>query len=512
MITTEEMIKRLEHEIEDKTIFDRTPIELLSEVPLTEMNFLTLIFKNVELLDDVGKIINVNHFRTKTGRLLYPLFHEMRKSGFRNLERVAIANFCKDKPLISEKLNELGAIPKLEKLSMRSSEDNFDVYYDELLKINTLIDLNDKGFDVMKNMEKFKRMDSEQVYSFYDLVLNDTFVKKASDTEVTDMKSCDNIQEWIKKANKGLQKGTPYSRASRRLSYETNGVTDGFHLICATSGTGKTTYLCWNYILPFLEQGEKMIVIVNEQDKDMWYAMLIATIISSRLGSYELTRKRIAQGNFTAEEMELMQKAGEWLAQQKGELVLVKMYSYSLREIKKIVSRYSKLGFQKCIYDTFKADASTESSNPMWQTLLAHSQQLFQACDKNGMTLIATMQIAQRFSNDRYLNNSCISGATAVVEVASTVILLRKAWTDEIDPSSKTFLEPWDYLPDPVTGKRGKSKTMIDLDVKKKYIIAFLSKNRFGDSDIEFLYQQDAFVNNWKELGYCKVSRIGMGR
>lgn len=511
-MNTEEMLKRLQNEIEDEEIFKNTPKELLLQLPLAEMNFLTLIFKDLELLDDVEKIINLDHFKTKTGRLLYPLFLQMRRNGFNRIERVAIANFCKDKPSVSTKLNELGAIPRLEKLSIKSSVDNFNVYFDELLKLNTLIDLNKKGFDVMKEMNKFKLMNSEEVYSYYDLILNDIFIKKASDTEVISMKDTNEITKWMEKANKGLQKGTPYYQSSPTMSRVTNGVTTGFHLICAPSGVGKTTFLIWNYILPFLEQGEKMIVIVNEQDKDMWYAMLMATIISSKLKSYDLPRKRIQEGNFTDKEWELLNRAAEWLQSQKGEIELVKMYSYSLREIKKVVSRYSKLGYQKCIYDTFKADATgDDKNNPMWQTLMAHSQQMFQACDKNGMTLIATMQIAQRYTNERFLNMSCIAGATSVVEVASTVILLRRLWHDEYDPMGKNFVNPYKYVKDVVSGKSTSTKELLPIDLEKKYIVAFLAKNRSGEADIEFLFKQDAYVNNWKEIGYCTVARTGFG-
>ena len=94
--------------------------------------------------------------------------------------------------------------------------------------------------------------------------------------------------------------------------------------------------------------------------------------------------------------------------------------------------------------------------------------------------MIATVQITQRFANTRFLNNSCLSGATSIIEIASTCILLRNAWDNEKDSSSKMFLKPYNMTKG-ADGKYTNSKTFADVDENKKYMVAFISKNRSGD-------------------------------
>ena len=158
------------------------------------------------------------------------------------------------------------------------------------------------------------------------------------------------------------------------MNYLTSGVTNGFHILAGLSGTGKTSFAIHTYLLPLIEGGHNVILLCNEQNKQEWWNMVLTTILSSKLGYYKFSRKRFTQGHFTDEEKEMLLKATEWLRQQSGQVQFVKMYNYNLAEVKMILKKYGKLGYDVAIYDTFKAGTATDSNNPLWQILLNSSK------------------------------------------------------------------------------------------------------------------------------------------
>jgi replicative DNA helicase len=479
------------------------PSELLQNREVVEGNLVACLWKDVEILEDHSEI-NEKMFLTVDGRQFFRISKRMQEEGYKVLDEISVQTFLQDKDFLKEYFASRGGYRSIKELINIVNIENIEKYLDELNKWNILLGLYDRGFNVTKELEtKFKFMNSGQIYDYFDVLLNDLYIKKSVDTEISDFKV--GIESHIKEMDKGASMGFSFKQSSPLLNYITSGVMDGFHVVAGLSGAGKTSFMIHTYLIPLIENGHNVLLLCNEQEKKDWWNMVLATILSSKF-NYFFNRKRFLQGHFTDEEKEMLDKAIKWLKEQKGKVCFVKMFSYNLPEVKMILKKYSKMGYKICVYDTLKAETGGDNTNPLWQTLLNSSKEIFQTCSKEGIRMICTIQIAQRFANTRFLNNSCLSGSTQIIEVASSCILLRQAWDDEKDPDSKFFVNPYNYMKSG-SGEYLKTKQYADINPDNKGMIAFISKNRAGDSDIELYYEHLPHVNRFYEKGFCCVSR-----
>jgi hypothetical protein len=405
----------------------------------------------------------------------------------------------------------------MDNLSSLLSEVNMPKYYDDLLKYNLLIDLHRKGFNVVGDVDKLKELkknDSEFIYEYYDGLLNNLFIKKTLDLETADLTK--GYDSFLKRANAGENMGISYQKASPIMNYQTSGVRRGCTIVGATTSGGKSSLIAHHYILNFIERGHKIVLIINEEDEDAWRSLILTTVINTRIRQWDeetgkytagMSRKRFLQGNFTAEEWDLINKAVEWLAQYPETIEYVKCFNYKIETIKKIVGKYSKLKYDVVMLDTFKApDGGADDKNPAWKQMVEGSKALFQATAKAKMYLIITAQVALRYNSVRKLTCEHLGGATAISEIADTVVIYRDLWLDELATDSNKYIKPYNYVKGE-DGKRTKTKKEVTLDPDKKYAVAFLAKVRAGEKGTEILYRKDIAFNSWVELGYCTIAQ-----
>ena len=80
----------------------------------------------------------------------------------------------------------------------------------------------------------------------------------------------------------------------------------------------------------------------------------------------------------------------------------------------------------------------------------------------------------------------------------SVNIFFRRPYQTEFEGGKEEL-----YCYNPI--KNSNSKLEFKLNKDKHYMIAFLSKNRHGMSDIQIVSEADFSVNQYKDLGYCTV-------
>lgn len=116
--------------------------------------------------------------------------------------------------------------------------ENIESYYDELVKSNMLIRYYEKGFNIEQNIDKFRKMTSEQVYDFYDFLLNNISINSSNTIKVESLEIDD---DFIKECNSGSAKGIDYGKVCHILNYLTLGLPIGdMYLVGGHSGVGKT--------------------------------------------------------------------------------------------------------------------------------------------------------------------------------------------------------------------------------------------------------------------------------
>ena len=185
-----------------KEITEKYPKELLFNREMIEGNVIGLLWKNLDTLSEF-KEIKSDWFITQDARLYFYIVDGMKKQGYTLIDEISLATFLQNEPTIKKLFDERGGYRTINNLSVLLNKDNFFKYHDELIKWNILLALYEKGFNVVKDLEGFKKATSSQVYEHYDLMLNNLFIKKTLiNTEISDFKV--GIKDYLEEADKGL--------------------------------------------------------------------------------------------------------------------------------------------------------------------------------------------------------------------------------------------------------------------------------------------------------------------
>lgn len=466
---------------------------------MIEANFIFCLWKNPELFNDYEKEVRADRdLLTEDGRFYYALGLEMHQLGYRSFDDASIYSYIDDKQVQKNGFARRGGYKTVDDIKKILNEDNVDTYYDELIKSNMLLKLHDKGFNVVNEIDKFKKMNSNQLYNYFEYQLDNVFLGRGAGVKIEDL---DIDDDFIDSCNSGEEMGLSYASACPLLNFHTLGLhRSNVQIFAGFSGTGKTSFCISSYIMPILDQGEKLVIVANEMNKKAWQHILMATILSQKLNYFGLPRKKQKMGNLNEEQLQKMREAKEYYNKHyKGKLKFAKIYDYSIDDVKKIFRKMAKQGFKYGLYDTFKSEDAAATN--VTGELIEASKQLLQVAEKEDIGIIITMQLAIYMENTRYLTAATLSNAKGVKEVVSELVLTRPLWDDEF-PGEKFDVKPYRFKKDS-TGKFTKIKEEILLKPDKKYRLVFLDKTRNDEGETVLLYQFDGAWNKWIELGYC---------
>lgn len=481
-------------------IINKYDSRLIENRGLLEGNIIAGIYNNPQILSEYK--IEKTDFITEDGLFYFSLAKELEGLKYSNFDALAIISYLSSNEILKESFENRGGYNTIKELISISNEDNFPSYYDELIKWNIILELYTKGFDIIGNIDKLRKMKSIEIYDFYDYHLNNIFVKK----QVTNLKVFDltiGYDEYFQSCNNGQNLGMSIASGSKILNYHIAGIHKGSVLLhCSHSGKGKSSSAIVLYILPLLEQNEKIVVCANEQSCNDWKNMLIPSIISNKIGHKGFNRQRMQYGNFTNEELNILNKAKMWIEQYYNNLIFIDLSDYSMATFKKIVAKYSRLGYTTWIYDTMKPE--DESNERAWGEFTQDSKEMLQVARKYNISLIATAQLSAATSRFNFLDVQCLAKAKAIKEVADVVIMFRNIFRDDRSEKHKFYINPYKYIKDD-SGKYLKSREAVELDPNKDYGIFFIDKNRFGKDNIQYLMEKNLDFNYWEDFCYCDV-------
>ncbi len=478
---------------------DDYPKEITESRDIIEGSFVFCLWKNPELYDDYREVNPTQDLMTPDGQFYFSLGKGMKDLNYKSFDDASIFTYINNNEILKEGFIKRGGYQTVEEMTKILNVDNVDSYYDALVKNNMLMSLHDKGFNVVNEIKKFNKMNTSQLYDYFEYQLNNVFLNRGAGIKIEDL---DIDDEFLQELHDGVEKGLSYSSTAPLLNYHTLGIhRSNVQVFAGYSGTGKTSFCMYTYVMPILDQGEKLTIVANEMNIKAWKHIFLSTILSQKLGHYKVTRKKQKIGNFDDEQWSMLREARDYYNQHyKGRIKFVKIFDYSVDDVKRIIRKQAKLGFNYALYDTFKAEDA--SSTNFTGELVEASKQLLQVAEKDDVGIIITMQLALHTEGTRYLTAQTLSGAKAVKEVVSELVLMRSLWEDEFK-GEKFDIKPFKFKRDPLTGKSTKVKEEIELNPEKKYRIMFLDKTRNDEGEICILYQFDGAWNKWIELGYC---------
>lgn len=469
------------------------PMDLIKKRIFIEPNLIACLWKSPELYNDL-KDLGIEDFVTKDGVLLYKIGLDMFNKGIKEFDDLTIMSYIEQNPQLKPYLN----LREINNMKSIVNLNNFESYYDDLVKYNTFLSLHDFGFNVVGNLPTLEPMTSELVYQYFDYQLNNVFVKKQLGVKTVDLTT--GYGNYIKQCKEGVNKGVSFaSTGAKILSYVMNGVHDStMSLVGAESGKGKSSYIANILLIPLLEAGEKIVLLINEEEENDWRNKILATVVNNRIKFKGLRRQKIQTGNLDEDDDNLIAQAEEWLKQYEGNIQFIGLNDYSIKTIRKIIKKYSRQRYKTFIYDTLKPDDETNDSS--WKIFIENSKDLYQITKKEKIKMICTVQlsISGVYGVDK-LSHAHIARAKGIVEVCSQVQLFRPLSRKECEN-----LQVYQYAKNE-EGRYTHTKQFQSLNPDKNYIIIFITKNRFGEDDLALVYERDLSTLTIREVGYCDM-------
>lgn len=474
---------------------EKIPNELMDKRNVIECNFVFSLYKDFDLIDDYKNVVCGEDIITEDGQFYYGLLKGLNKNGYRVADSISIHEYLSDKKTIMDGFERRGGFVTVRDIMDLINVKNVDAYYDELIKSNLLIRLNESGFDVINNLNKFSKMSSEEVYDYYEYQLANISVNKIEKIQIEDLSS--GYDEWIKRANEAKNVG--YKIGSKLLDYQLAGVHRGnLMLYLGGIGQGKTSSAVSLYILPAIETGNDITIICNEQTSDEYRNMIMSAVLFGKIGNVKgMNRMSLTLGNFDDYKIGKLKEAAEWIEKQPGKIKFVEMNNYDVTNVKKVIKRQVKLGCGLFFFDVLKS--VNDASDKAWAELSDVAKALFILAKTENVAIIASAQLASDSMNRKYLDLTSVGKSRAISECASTVVGFRPIMNNEIDK-----IKPWLWKKNS-DGSNSKIKITYDLNPEDHYILMFIMKNRFGNVNPQIVMKFNQSFNTIEDVGYYEA-------
>ena len=94
--------------------------------------------------------------------------------------------------------------------------------------------------------------------------------------------------------------------------------------------------------------------------------------------------------------------------------------------------------------------------------------------------MLCSIQFAQSFKGALFLDSSMLSGAKGIVEQLDTLLCVRDVYKEELDPDSKFYCNPFQYIKNDSSGKWEEKEYLCDPQLSWKMV--FLTKSRNSEN------------------------------
>ncbi len=446
----------------------------------------------------------------------FTLGFEMYNNGIRDFDDKTVYTYIVSQPKevgkksYIDSYNMFGGYETISELMNACKDDsqNDEYHFSEIQKYESLRKLQDEALINVNDkalINKLCKITLKQVQLYIQVKTKEVFAQVNSG-DVIEHDLVDNLDETIDELDKGEAMGIPLHDApilNRKIKGWKNG---SLYYLVLSSGVGKSSIAMEKFILSLFENKEKAILAINEESVKKWRQLLLSTI-STKVLKKPINREKMNSGNFTTEMFEKLRNASKWATENgQGLIKTLELKKFRMEDIHNRVELYRPKGYSKLIIDTFKPDRS-QSDMARWEAFSNSAQELHELIkeDNYNVGTLATVQL-KLGKETRFLDLDSTGKSMEINEVAAVVMMGRLLFDDEYE-GGKFALKPYNYKKDELTGEWYKQE--YKLDKEKKYIVIFLSKNRFGSEDEQIIYEANYEINSFKEVALVKVPRYG---
>lgn len=417
-----------------------------------------------------------------------------------NIDEVKINIYLEENPDQKEYYKEIDGYKTIKRLMSIADLKEVRHYYNNLVKFAVLRELEKSKFpvDVILKLEdsKFEKITPEQIIDAYEYKLNSIQmnIKGISDSIILGKDMLKVYEGWKEKPDWGEE--IPFPILNNLIRGWRIGKLNmtGMH-----SGFGKSRFL--SRIITYLgvEKQIPVLVMVNEQDKDEWDAMLLASIVNNvfapKTGIY-IDETKIVSGLCTGKEDEICKEASKYI-QENSKIYFQELGKWDYNTIKRTLKKHRIKNVKFFLYDTFKPFRGKKLEGMAnWEMFVETAGMLKEICgtkQKGGLDMGGwiTFQLTDETLYEQILTSKAIANGKHIKHVADMLSMAR-----------------------PLTYKEKKEKyscvlpdgNEVQLDPDNEYYILFLDKNRGGKDKIKLIYEVNKGQNRWKELGFAKYN------
>ena len=467
---------------------------------IAEANIVAILYKQPELFFDYA--LDLNDFSENTWRVYWQIANDLivveKKSV---LDDMTVGLYLEKHPKLKKEYENYGGYETIDKAKEYVNVSNMDGYVKELYKWKTVLVMLKNNFPVFNRINEFCDMSLDEIYEEYEAMINHIFVNAARDVE--SYNACEGINEFIDECNSGKDIGLPLNNCDI-LNKEISGFNcDGnIYGLGGSSGTGKSTTIM-NYIIPsILHYDEKVVFFINEEDQTKVQRELVIWV-ANNVFKFDLPKYKLRDGKFDDETMAQLRKVAEWIEdkKEKQNITIVPLERYSVNTVIKLIKKYASLGVRYFVLDTLKesCDAKTDEIYKSMTRDMVKLYDVIKPTAKN-VGLFVTYQLGKASIKMRYLTNNEIGMGKSIVDVMSVNLMIRRPFEDEFE-GGKNEITGYRF-----EGLNGKSKIPFKLKPDKHYMITFIPKNRFGQTDaFQIISECDFSTNTNKDIGICNI-------
>ena len=468
-----------------------------------ESSVLMSMYNDTSLFDEWK--LNEEDFKTTEGKLLFNIGELIRRKGVTKIDKTSLDVELTYHDDLKKDLSVYGGSKAVIKQMSYVSDENKELYYDNLLKNNYLMGLYDRGVDVVRYADKFKKMNYESAVAFVECdILNVDLDKGATmrGTEITDLFITDEARERY--FNGDIVETISFHNTAPILNSMVNGLPlKAMTMISSPSGGSKSTFITYNFIYSALKQGERVVLITNEMLYQQYEAMLITMVAVDVFDEYSLTRDKLNKGVKNEKDREIFNKVMKYINDNFAKKLRVVFYTSGKKEVViKTIRRESKLGCRMVVFDVLKVE---DSRNSAWSELIEMSKALDFACKENNVALIVTNQLRQTAIEKRIPTRADLSEGKDMIKTVSNHVLFRWLHSDEFT-GEKNDANFYTLRRDEETGKW--KRVPIELkkqdNIHNRFLVAYIDKNRYGTDGEFILYKFEGRYGTYKEICCCK--------
>ncbi|UUV47086.1 replicative DNA helicase [Bacillus phage vB_BanS-Thrax5] len=445
----------------------------------------------------------------------FELGRRMYEEGIKTFDTITVHTKVKEWN-VEDEFEALGGMNTIEDAIeiVKENADNVEYYYETIKRNYTLRQLwllfGDKVF-LKSGKYDFEQMTREQLSIFWNDKVNQISLGNVNRYEAEDLYI--EADEFIRKLEEESAEMLQFYNGVLMNSI-TSGVARGHvTMFGGFGGTGKSSITAEKVVMACIKNGEKAIVVLNEEDAQAFRQKIVLTILWTE-HKMVLDRKRMQNGQLTEDDKDKIRKAFDTMKEMlNGEEALIKvifMEKYVIKDLEKIVRFWANRGYINLIIDTHKVSEESEHDT-RWVTFVEDMKTIYRITRKNagGMNLRTwvTFQLADSAIRNRYLDYEAIGEGKGAKNEASVVMMFRPAWGTEYE-GGKQELKCWRLKKMP-NGKY--EKVEFKLEEGKTYYLLFTPKNRFGqanDTGLPVLVIEPHFhTNTFSEIGWCTVPK-----